>query len=132
LRVTGGNPFLVVEMLAAGDAVPVSVRDATMARVARLGSQARGVVEAAAVIGQRVSPALLGDVVPGHEAAVDEALARGVLIDDGVTFGFRHELTRQAIEQALPASRRLGLHALVAQALAARREADHARIAHHA
>ena len=36
-RLTGGNPFLVVEALAARDGLPSSVRDATLARVGRLG-----------------------------------------------------------------------------------------------
>src|SRR5205807_8634251 len=54
------------------------------------------------------------------------------LTDDGVTFGFRHELTRQAIEQALSAPRRAALHGRVATALVDRGGADHARIAHHA
>jgi hypothetical protein len=71
-------------------------------------------------------------LAPDREAAVEEALARGVLTDDGATFGFRHELTRQAIEQALSAPRRAALHARVAQALAAQPDEDHARIAHHA
>src|SRR5207253_9689830 len=90
-------------MLAAGDALPASVRDATLARVARLGPEAKGLVDVAAVVGQRVPPDLLDELAPGYEAAVEEALARGVLTDDGTTFGFRHELTRQAIEQALAA-----------------------------
>jgi DNA-binding CsgD family transcriptional regulator len=132
VRVTGGNPFLVVEMIAAGEAVPVSVRDATLARVARLGPEAKGVVDVAAVVGQRVPPGMLDELVPGHEGAVEEAVARGVLTDDGVTFGFRHELTRQAIEQALSARRRAALHGVVARILAREGGGDHARIAHHA
>jgi DNA-binding CsgD family transcriptional regulator len=131
-RVTGGNPFLVVEMLSAKGAVPASVRDATLARVARLGPQAKGLVDVAAVVGQRFAPELLDELLPGHEAAAEEALARGVLVDDGVTFGFRHELTRQAIEQALSAPRRAALHGRVAVAFAERSRPDHARIAHHA
>src|SRR5438128_1444352 len=51
-RLTGGNPFLVVEALAAGGGLPSSVRDATLARVGRLDADARGVVDAAAVVGQ--------------------------------------------------------------------------------
>src|SRR5581483_7565712 len=31
-KVTGGNPFLVVETIAAGDRLPASVRDAALAR----------------------------------------------------------------------------------------------------
>jgi DNA-binding CsgD family transcriptional regulator len=132
VRLTGGNPFLVVEMLAAGDALPASVRDATLARVARLGPEAKGLVDVAAVVGQRVPPDLLDELAPGYEAAVEETLARGVLTDDGSAFGFRHELTRQAIERALSTPRRAALHGDVARVLAARGDGDHARIAHHA
>jgi DNA-binding CsgD family transcriptional regulator len=132
VRLTGGNPFLVVEMLAAGDELPASVRDATLARVARLGPEAKGLVDVAAVVGQRVPPELLGELVPGYEAAVEEALARGVLTDDGTAFGFRHELTRQAIEEALSAPRRAALNGAVARVLVASGDRDHARIAHHA
>jgi DNA-binding CsgD family transcriptional regulator/tetratricopeptide (TPR) repeat protein len=130
-RLTGGNPFLVAEALAARDGLPPSLRDATMARVARLGPDARGVVDAAAVIGQRVPPDLLAAVVSGASDAVEEALALGVLTDDGATLGFRHELTRQAIESAISAPRRAELHARVYAALA-ERAPEHARLAHHA
>lgn len=131
-RVTGGNPFLVVETLAAGGALPASVRDATLARVGRLGPRARGLVDVAAVAGQRVSPRLLNELAPGSYDGVEEALTRGVLTDDGATLGFRHELTRQAIERTISTPRRAALHACVAQALAAASDPDHARIAHHA
>ena len=63
---TGGNPFLVVEALAARDGLPASVRDATLARVGRLGPVSRGVVDAAAVIGRRVPLDLLTAVAPGR------------------------------------------------------------------
>ncbi|HKN94663.1 MAG TPA: AAA family ATPase, partial [Thermoleophilaceae bacterium] len=64
-RATGGNPFLVVEVIAAGGRLPSSVRDAALARAARLTPAARRVVDAAAVIGQRVAPPLLEAVTPG-------------------------------------------------------------------
>ena len=130
---TAGNPFLVVEALAARDGLPASVRDATLARVGRLGSVSRGVVDAAAVIGRRVPLDLLSAVAPGAADAVEEALARGVLTDDGATLGFRHELTRQAIESAISAPRRARLHGAVVAALARRvPETEPARLAHHA
>jgi DNA-binding CsgD family transcriptional regulator len=132
-RLTGGNPFLVVEALAARDGLPSSVRDATLARVGRLGSVARGVVDAAAVIGQRVPLDLLTAIAPGTADAVEEALARGVLTDDGATLGFRHELIRRAIESAISAPRRVALHAAVLAALEESASAtEPARLAHHA
>ncbi len=101
-RVTGGNPFLVVEVLSARGEMPVTVRDATFARVARLGPAARALVNVAAVVGQRVSPGLLDELAPGQAAAVEEALAFGVLTDGPTTLGVRHELTRRAVEGRCP------------------------------
>lgn len=85
-RLTAGNPFLVVEMLAAGDELPASVREATLARVARLGPEAKGVVDIAAVVGERVPADLLDELAPGYGVAVESALAMGVLTDDGTAF----------------------------------------------
>ena len=101
-RLTSGNPFLVVEALAAGDGLPSTVRDATLARVGSLDADARGVVDAAAVIGQRVSPGLLVAVASSSAGAVEDALACGVLIEDGGELVFRHELTRQAVRRRSP------------------------------
>ena len=131
-RISGGNPFLVVEAIAAGGRLPASVRDAALARAGRLGRAARAAVDAAAVIGQRVDPALLEAIVPHSADAVDEALARGVLVAEGPTLGFRHELIREAIETSVSPSRRAELHARVVAALAERPDADSARLAHHA
>ncbi len=55
---TGGNPFFVTEVLAAGAPdVPATVRDAVLARASRLSPEARAVLDAAAVIGEQVEPA---------------------------------------------------------------------------
>ena len=130
-RVTGGNPFLVVETIAAGERFPESVRDATLARAGRLGRGARAVVDAAAVLGARVAPDLLEAVVPDCAADVEEALARGVLVADGPALGFRHELIREAIEASISPTRHAQLSARVVGALE-RAGADSARLAHHA
>ncbi len=130
--VTGGNPFLVVEAVAAGGVMPASVREATLARVRRLGPDARGVVDAAAVIGQRVPTHLLARVAPDSVSATEEAVAHGVLVSDQQMLGFRHELTRQAIEESISAPRRAALHERVLAVLAAAGEADPARLADHA
>jgi predicted ATPase len=132
-RLTSGNPFLVVEALAAGDGLPASVRDATLARVGRLDADARGVVDAAAVVGQRVAPALLAAVAPSSAQALEGALGSGVVIEDAGDLVFRHELTRQAVEASIAVPRRAALHGRVLAALAGERERpDHARLAHHA
>jgi len=132
-RATGGNPFLVVESVAAGGDLPATVRDAALARAGRLGPDARSVVDAAAVIGQRMDPSLLRAVVDDAGHAIDEALARGVLVADGPALGFRHELIREALESSIPPPRRHELHARVLTALTSQPgAADSARLAHHA
>lgn len=132
-RITGGNPFLVIESIAAGLRLPASVRDAALARAGRLSAAAREAVDAAAVIGQRFDLELLQAVAPVDAEAVAEAQARGVLVEEGRALGFRHELIREAIEISISAQRRAELHARVFRALAAgRSSADHARLAHHA
>ncbi len=132
-QLTGGNPFLVVEALAAGGGLPATVREATLARVGRLDPEARGVVDAAAVIGRRVDQRLLAAVAPGSSDAVEGALACGVLIEDGDELAFRHELTRQAVEASISAPRRAALHARVLTVLEQEHDGiDYALLAHHA
>ena len=133
VRATGGNPFLVVEAVAAGERLPASVRDAALARAGRLSPAAREVADAAAVLGQRFDYALLDAVVPGRTEAVEEALARGVLVADGTRLGFRHELIREAIEASISPPRLAELHARAVSALVNQAGAvDNARLAHHA
>jgi DNA-binding CsgD family transcriptional regulator len=133
LRATGGNPFLVVEAIAAGGLIPASVRDAALARAGRLSHSAASVVDVAAVIGQRFEPTLLRALVGECTEAVEEALARGVLVADGATLGFRHELIREALELSISPPRRSALHAQVFSALAEHPVgAASARLAHHA
>lgn len=130
---TAGNPFLVVEAIAAGGRLPASVRDAALARAGRLSLAARQVVDAGAVIGQRFESGLLNSVAGGCSDAVEEALARGVLVADGTSLGFRHELIREALERSISPPRRAELHARVFSALASQAAGtDSARLAHHA
>jgi len=131
-RATGGNPFLVVETVAAGGRLPASVRDAALARAGRLSATGRAVVDAGAVIGQRFGPALLESVLPDSTTAVEEALARGVLVSDGAQLGFRHELIREALESCIAPPRRAALHARVFAGLREQPGVDNARLAHHA
>jgi DNA-binding CsgD family transcriptional regulator/tetratricopeptide (TPR) repeat protein len=133
-RLTGGNPFFVTEVIAGAPArVPPTVRDAVLARAARLSAPARATLEAAAVIGATVDPALLAAVVDG-EPATEECLARGVLRTDGRAYSFRHEVAREAILDAIDPAARTRLHARVLGALEAQPAGtvSPARLAHHA
>jgi tetratricopeptide (TPR) repeat protein len=134
-RRTGGNPFFVTEVLAAGEAgIPETVRDAVLARAARLSAPAQGLLEAVAVIPGQAELGLLELVAGELVDRVDECLASGMLRVDGVHVRFRHELARLAIEDAISPGRRLALHrsALAALAAGGGDEPEFARLAHHA
>jgi DNA-binding CsgD family transcriptional regulator len=130
-RRTGGNPFFVTEVLAAGGTgVPSSVRDAVLARAARLDGTARSVLDAAAVAGMEVDLPLLEAIAGGPLDGVDDCVAAGVLQSRDGGVGFRHELARQALEEAIDPVRRSELHARALTALGGSN--DSARLAHHA
>ncbi|HEX6855313.1 MAG TPA: AAA family ATPase [Streptosporangiaceae bacterium] len=130
---TGGNPFYVTEVLAAGDGeVPATVRDAVLARVARLPAAAREVAAAAAVLGRRADIGLLTTVAGEPAGAADDCISRGVLVADGAGVSFRHELARLAVEQSLPQAQRAAVHGRALAELTARGSGDHRRLAHHA
>jgi predicted ATPase len=132
---TGGNPFFVTETIASGaSGIPSSVRDAVLARAARLSASGRAVLEAAAVIGLRIEPRLLAEVVGAESLAVDECMARGMLIAQGEALAFRHELARQTILESISPQQKLVLHRSVLERLKASPAAGHdlARLAHHA
>ena len=133
-RVSGGNPFFATELLAVGDAesVPPTVRDAVLARAARLPPPALSVLEAAAVLGFRIEPALLAAVVSADATMIEQCLVAGVLREAGATLEFRHELARQAVLGSLSVTRRQALHRRALEALRAVPGIDLARLAHHA
>lgn len=136
-QATGGNPFLVTEALTSPrpGGVPMSVRDAIVARTARLPDPVRRVVEATSIIPTRAETwlaAALAEVAPGQ---VDAAVSAGLLRDDRPgTVAFRHDLARHAVEQDLLPAHRSALHAVAVERLLDRYgdETDPARIAHHA
>ena len=95
-RLTGGNPFYVTEVVQSGmGEIPISARDAVLARVSRLNAGPREVLDAAALIGTRVEFALLTSVSEATPAAADELLASGLLAGDGAGLSFRHEMVRR-------------------------------------
>ncbi len=134
-RHTAGNPFFVSEVLATGgDEVPDTVRDAVLARAARLDPDARAVLDAVAVEPMRVELWLLEALVEDVRGGLDGCLASGMLHSEHGAVGFRHELARRVIEDALPPQRRALLSRRALEALTASigRRADLARLAHHA
>jgi DNA-binding CsgD family transcriptional regulator/tetratricopeptide (TPR) repeat protein len=132
-RWTAGNPFFVTEVLAAGTGlVPRSVRDAVLGRAARLGTAAREMLDAAAVVPGPAELWLLDALAPAAAEALDECLGAGMVVLAGGRVGFRHQIARQVVEEWLPPGRRAGLHRAALAALAGQAVPDLARLAHHA
>jgi DNA-binding CsgD family transcriptional regulator/tetratricopeptide (TPR) repeat protein len=132
---TAGNPFYVTESLAAGsEVVPATVRDAVLARVARLSPAARDLLDAVAVVPQRVEVWLLEAMTDGGLGALEECLRSGVLRAEADGVVFRHELARLAVEDALSPDRAVSLHrrALAALGRPELGAPDLTRLAHHA
>ena len=133
-RLTNGNPFFVTEVLAMEGGIPETVRDAVLARAARLSAAARSTLEAAAVIGSRVEAWLLSKTAAAAATSVEECVARGMLQAQGETYAFRHGLVRQTILESISPQRKLALHRLALDALQDSPETrnDFARLAYHA
>jgi DNA-binding CsgD family transcriptional regulator len=131
---TAGNPFLVTETLAAAGAVPSeSIRDATLARVARLSVAARAILEAASIFPRQAETAIVADLVSVPlDAALDECIEKGMLALDGGVMRFRHELARRAVQQSIAPAQRQSLHRAVVKELMLRPDSRASEIAHHA
>ena len=132
---TAGNAFYVTEVLAAGgEGIPSTVRDAVLARAARLSPDARAVLEAAAIPQPQADLWLLEELAGEATAGLEECLSSGMLTPSSDAVGFRHELARRAIEESLDPLRRSRLHRAALEALRQppRGAPDHTRLAHHA
>src|SRR5262249_21226774 len=96
---TGGNPFFVVEAIAAGaQRTPDTVREAVLARAAPLSPEAKLLLEAVAIVPQQAELWLLEAIYEPHLAGLEECLASGMLVSGSTGVAFRHELARLAFE----------------------------------
>ncbi|HEY7948032.1 MAG TPA: BTAD domain-containing putative transcriptional regulator [Acidimicrobiales bacterium] len=135
---SGGNPLFLIELADAESdvALPVSIQQAVAARCARAGSTAAATLRTAAIIGPEVDLDLLAAVVrtPPTELLDDleEGARRGLLIESGGQFVFRHQLVRDALVETTSATRRAFAHREAGRALAARPTRDAYTVAHHA
>jgi DNA-binding SARP family transcriptional activator len=149
---TDGNPLFageVARLLAAEgrlDAerlgVPEGVSEAIGRRLACLSDGCRRVLALASVIGREFTVETTG-LVSGLEqealfASLEEAMEAGLVGEvpgGGTMLRFSHMLVRDAVYEAIPATRRPGLHAAVGEALERRYGAAHdehvAELAHH-
>jgi DNA-binding CsgD family transcriptional regulator len=149
---TGGNPFFLRELwadlerrggvsaLRFTQGVPASIGDTLAARVAGLGEEVQRIIELAAVLGDTFDLATLVAASEADRAQtmsfVDSTMAVGLIEamePEGGLYSFVHALTRQAVLDRMPSSRRTLLHARAAEAL--ERQPPHTslvpRLAHH-
>jgi DNA-binding CsgD family transcriptional regulator/tetratricopeptide (TPR) repeat protein len=131
---TAGNPFFVEEVIASAPArwVPSTVVDAVLARVGRLSMRSQDVVEQLSVVPSTLERWLVDALVPDAAETLAEAEQRGLLTTTPTRLAFRHELTRRAIVDSLPASRRVELNRRVLAVLVGRDGTDLSRLVHHA
>ena len=116
-RLTNGNPFFVTEVLAGEGGIPQTVRDAVLARAARLSTPARRLLEAAAVIGIQSESWLLSKISRAEVEYIRECISKGMLHVQGDGYAFRHELARQTILELVPAHRKAELNRAALTAL---------------
>lgn len=113
---------------------PASVRDAVLARAARLSDAARAVAELVSVFPTRPALSLLeecADTAESLRSGLSECERGGLLAVDHDLVGFRHELARWVVEESLAGPQRRDLNRAALRALT-RRRAGPARLAHHA
>ncbi len=119
-----GQPFLLTELLrglrtenlvtvdgstaklAAGARLPRRLVDSVAGQLARLTVPARDAVEMASVLGHSFSldelAGLLGRPPLDLRSEIREAIAAGLLTEEGERLGFRHDLVREAVDASLP------------------------------
>ncbi len=129
---TGGNPFFLSEVVR-DTGLPASVRDAVLARAARLAPPVRDLLDVAAIVPGRVESQVVDAVLAPRRDDVAAALSSGLLTTDGQHYSFRHELARLAIAHALNPVQAAALHQRVLACLEGAEGAVPAtRLVHHA
>ncbi len=109
-RQTAGNPFFISEIVAtSGRGIPVTVRDAVLARAAKLEPRGRDLLELAAVIGTRIEHRVLEEASRHTRDGLADCIAVGMLQEESDGVAFRHELAREAILESIDPLRRRGL-----------------------
>jgi DNA-binding CsgD family transcriptional regulator len=133
---TGGNPFLLRELLHAlrdagvapsrratmlvGEYGPEAVSRAVLARISRLSEAAAALARALAVLGDGAELAAVAqlaalDIAVGAEAA--DLLQRADVLQPGRELAFVHPIVRSAINAHLPRAERMRLHVEAARRL---------------
>ena len=130
---TGGNPFFLTEVLAAGpDALPASVADAVRSRLRPLDPACVAALDQLSVVPGVVEFALAEALLEDRIDLLAQAEEHGIIEVHDAGLAFRHELARRAVEAALPGLRRRALNLAVVRVLRQAAEPDLERLVHHA
>jgi DNA-binding CsgD family transcriptional regulator len=129
---TGGNPFYVTEIVRhPGEGLPASVRDAVLASTNAVAEDdlevLRLIATAPDAVDDRLLPLLDIDV-----PRLRRLEATGLLMRSRRGVGYRHELARLAVEDAIPLAASAPLHARMLDALERSGSGDLALLTHHA
>ncbi len=134
-EITGGNPFLINELLVNKDeSIPSTIKDSILARISRLSDTARELVALVSIIPTRAEKWLINEIIPLSEVLLDECFNSSILKSDEEAISFKHELTRMAVEESLSETKRQLFNKEVLQILLRQKKSENylARIIHHA
>jgi class 3 adenylate cyclase/tetratricopeptide (TPR) repeat protein len=111
----GGNPLFLEQLLrhaeeGTADAVPPSIQSLVLARMDRLSAPDRHAFQAAAVIGQRFSLALLRHLVGDRSYACNGLIANALVLPEGDDFLFAHALIQEGAYSSLLRSSQKDMH----------------------
>jgi hypothetical protein len=127
----GGNPFFLTELLAAPDtAIPASIRQAVLGRLAGLPNPCRTAVQDLSVVPAELPPDVLAELLDDPTVPGPAEQAGVLVVTDGRT-RFRHELARRVVELSLSDARRRAAHQRTLEALAST-DAEPSRLVHQA
>ncbi|MGH7820282.1 MAG: ATP-binding protein, partial [Candidatus Binatia bacterium] len=135
LEKADGNPFFLEELtralgeegrLSSGRALPGTIRGVITARIDRLAEGPKRLLQAAAVLGREVSPALLRAVWEGNgtfELHLQDLKRLEFLYEqsgpEGPVYVFKHALTQEVAYESLAPHRRRALRSAAGRALEA-------------
>ncbi len=132
---TGGNPFLITELVNnQNEGVPSTIKDSILTRVSRLSNDAKELVQLTSIVPTRTEKWLIDKIITLNTEILEECLHSGLLKLDTESISFKHELSRMAVEESLSEPKRQLLNEKVLQILLIQNNIDNylARIIHHA
>jgi tetratricopeptide (TPR) repeat protein len=133
---SGGHPLFLAELAkASGEDLPASVVASVRAQLNELGPAAQS-LEAAAACGRDVDAPLVSALTGRSTGEVlddlEQATAIGLLVPRRAALAFRHELVREAVEEATTPPRRQAFHRAAVAELSRRPRIDPLALARHA